>query len=76
MACELSPFASRTVTRHVARGVVGVAMVAVAIGWAGDWPILAVVALLLALVAFRGCPMCWTIGLFEVLVHRVRTVRR
>jgi len=26
----------------------------------------------LGLVALRGCPMCWTMGLFETIAHKVR----
>lgn len=47
----------------LARGGVGLALLAVA---ASTRELLVVVpALLAALIAFRGCPMCWTLGLIE-----------
>ncbi len=63
-------FASGTLLEHLARGVAGFSalVVALALGQPGNaWP-LVLLALLLggaALLAFRGCPVCWTIGLFE-----------
>lgn len=65
-------FASGTLLEHLARGVAGFSalVVALALGQPGNaWP-LVLLALLLggaALLAFRGCPVCWTIGLFETV---------
>ncbi len=65
-------FASGTLLEHLARGVAGFSalVVALALGQPGNaWP-LVLLALLLggaALFAFRGCPVCWTIGLFETV---------
>ncbi len=62
-----SSFVSASLPRHLARGALGFGLIATAItltasvGWE---------ALLLApagMVALRGCPMCWTIGLIETL---------
>lgn len=69
---ERSPFASRTVTRHLLRGAAGVALILVAFAAASSRPVLAIAAGLSALIAFRGCPMCWTIGLVETIVARTR----
>ena len=55
-------FASRSVTEHVVRGVVGLVLVVAALAYAGSNPW----ALLLAVpgvVAWRGCPTCWALGL-------------
>lgn len=55
-------FASRSVTEHVVRGVVGLVLVVAALAYAGSTPW----ALLLAvpgMVAWRGCPTCWALGL-------------
>ena len=58
-------FASKTLIEHSLRGVVGIGAlwVAVAIAETHPWGSLALGAL--ALSAFRGCPVCWTIGLVE-----------
>lgn len=69
---ELSPFASRTVTRHMARGVVGAILIAMVVGRAPNQPVLTLMAALGALVAFRGCPMCWSVGLVETVLRRHR----
>ena len=65
-------FASRTVVAHLLRGVVA----AVLIGWAltsdSSNPALAIAALALAVVAMRGCPMCWTLGLVETIGQRMK----
>ncbi len=67
-----SPIASRTVPRHLLRGAVGAALLAWAVGSASVHPILAITTSLSALVALRGCPLCWTIGLVETVIHRRR----
>ena len=61
-------FASRSVAEHLVRGIVGVAAIALATQM-GSWWALPLVAL--ALWTFRGCPVCWTIGLFETLAQAV-----
>ncbi|MET9959945.1 hypothetical protein ABZ128_12930 [Streptomyces sp. NPDC006326] len=60
-------FASATVPRHLARGAVGFGMLA---GSLALLPVTGPASLLLApigLVALRGCPMCWAIGLVETV---------
>jgi fatty acid desaturase len=71
------PFASRSLPEHLARGVVGFGAFIVAgtlAAMIGAWwtmPIaLGLVAV--ALVAFRGCPLCWTFGLFATFRNRAR----
>jgi hypothetical protein len=64
---DASRFASRSVAGHLARGAVGFGLISAGFGLA---PAIGVAALLLAaagLVALRGCPMCWTIGLLETI---------
>jgi hypothetical protein len=58
-------FASKTLIEHALRGAIGIGALwyAVAIAETHPWASLALGALVL--VAFRGCPICWTIGLFE-----------
>jgi len=58
-----SPFASTSVRRHYARGALGlIAFVAALAGAAAGAPA-AVVLLAVSVVAWRGCPTCWAIGL-------------
>ena len=65
-------FSSRTVLGHLMRGGIAVAL----IGWAllhqASDPVFAAIAVVLAVVAMRGCPMCWTIGLVEAISNRLR----
>lgn len=72
-------FASRTLTRHLLRGAIAAALLYAAISRQDSAPGWSMLAGLLALVALRGCPACWTIGLVETIcrrVHRsIRTVR-
>lgn len=68
-------FASASLAVHLRRGLVG--FVAVALAWF-SWPRIGVVALApaaIGVVALRGCPTCWTIGLVQT-VARGRLERR
>ena len=62
-------FASSSISRHLARGVVGFGLLG------GSFALIQVagfVSFLLAplgLVALRGCPMCWTMGLIETIAR-------
>ncbi|MEU0662224.1 hypothetical protein ABZ523_24430 [Streptomyces lavendulocolor] len=60
-------FASASVPRHLARGAVGFGGLA---GSVALLPVVGPVALLLlplGVLALRGCPMCWTIGLVQTV---------
>jgi hypothetical protein len=67
-------FGSRTIWGHLLKGLLGFAFLAVvllyapALGW---WTLVPAAA---ALACFRGCPMCWTVGLVETVLH-LRTAR-
>ncbi|MEH2566951.1 hypothetical protein [Bradyrhizobium sp. AZCC 2289] len=65
-------FASNTLFEHSLRGFVGIGALwyAVTIAAIHPWGSLALGAL--ALLAFRGCPMCWTVGLVETASQRRR----
>jgi hypothetical protein len=65
----VSFFASKTLAGHLLRGATAVAFVAIAFETNVSAPIVAFLAALGALVALRGCPMCWTLGLIETLAH-------
>lgn len=70
-----SLFASQSLFGHLLRGGVAFALLYVAIRQQHEHPVLAVLAGLGALVALRGCPMCWTIGLVETLGDSLRRLR-
>ncbi|MCW7539392.1 hypothetical protein OOT46_16225 [Aquabacterium sp. A7-Y] len=63
-------FASRSLFAHLSRGAVAIVLLAWAIDHQTSHPLLSLSAGIAALVAFRGCPVCWTIGLAETWVQR------
>jgi len=63
-------FATRTLVGHLARGGAAFALLGLAIREQHAHPWFALSAGLLALVAMRGCPVCWTIGLVETVRQR------
>ena len=63
-------FATQTLAGHLIRGAVAFALLYFAIGQQHLHPVASVGAGLLALVAMRGCPICWTIGLVETIRQR------
>ena len=65
-------FASRTITVHLARGAAGVGAIAGAVAMSGSYPLVWLIALPVALVAFRGCPICWAAGFVETVAAKVR----
>ena len=70
-------FASSTLIGHVLRGLIGLGAIVTAI-LIGRQPgavalILSLSLALISLVALRGCPVCWTIGLIETI--RARRLR-
>lgn len=68
-------FASRSVAVHVLRGAIAATLVAWAWLHQSSDPAFAVGAGILALVAMRGCPACWTIGLIETVAERISARR-
>ena len=68
-------FASESVTGHLLRGAAGILLLA----WAlrhQEQTGLSIAAAIGALVVFRGCPVCWTIGLFESVAQKLRRTRK
>ncbi|MGW0753326.1 hypothetical protein [Streptomyces sp. NPDC002587] len=60
-------FASRSLPRHLARGALGFGLI---IGSIALVPVAGPATLLaapLALIAFRGCPTCWMVGLAQTI---------
>jgi hypothetical protein len=68
-------FASKTVAVHVARGVIAAALLTWAVVHQSSDTAFAVAAGVAAVVAMRGCPLCWALGLFETIGEPMR-VRR
>ena len=68
-------FATQTLTGHVIRGAVAFALLYFAIEQQRLHPVASLLAGLLALVAMRGCPVCWTIGLVETIRQRYGATR-
>lgn len=62
-------FASGSVLEHVLRGLLGLVLVVGGLALASHtaWALLAVP---LGVVAWRGCPTCWTLGLLATLARR------
>jgi hypothetical protein len=60
-------FASKSVTRHVVRGVLGFGAIIAAFALIPvfGWPSLVLVPL--GMLALRGCPVCWILGLIETV---------
>jgi hypothetical protein len=63
----VTPFAGKSLTRHLTRGAVGFGLI---VGGIALEPVTGPLSLLgapLGLAALRGCPMCWTIGLVQTV---------
>ncbi len=65
-------FASKGLAEHLARGAIGIGAFVCSGVLATTHPVLSLLALPVALIALRGCPMCWTIGLVQTIVAKVR----
>jgi hypothetical protein len=68
-----SPLASSSVHRHVLRGMVGLLAVLAAILLFGVLGPVSLVFLSVAVVAWRGCPTCWAVGMMGTLSDRRAT---
>jgi hypothetical protein len=65
-------FASASLSAHLIRGAVAFAALAWALAHQATAPFLALGAGVVALFAFRGCPVCWSVGLVETLRQKFR----
>ena len=67
-------FASKSLVEHALRGVIGLSAISAAIVIGRETGVTALIASLalaaVALVSFRGCPVCWTIGMVETARSR------
>ena len=64
-------FASESVLGHLLRGVIATSLLVWAIRHQSE-PMLSLGAGVAALIVFRGCPICWTVGLVETVLQRMR----
>jgi hypothetical protein len=64
-------FASESLLGHLIRGGVAIGLLVWAIRHQSQ-PALSLTAALVALIAFRGCPICWTVGLVETVTQKFR----
>ena len=62
-------FASKSITVHLLRGAAGFSALGFALALQNAWSALLVG---LALVALRGCPTCWTLGLIATVSAKLR----
>ena len=63
-------FASATIAAHLRRGILGFGLLAVGVFL---WPrvgLLALAPAAVGVVALRGCPTCWTIGLVQTVTRQ------
>jgi hypothetical protein len=67
---QRSPLASGSVAEHVLRGAVGVLAAAVAIVLIAVVGPVSLLLLGVTVIAWRGCPTCWAVGLFGTLADR------
>jgi hypothetical protein len=65
-------FASNTLLEHGLRGLVGLGTLWCAASIAATYPLGSLALGVVALLAFRGCPICWAIGLIETTSRRWR----
>jgi hypothetical protein len=65
-------FASKTLTEHLARGAIGIGATTCAAIHAGESLAYPFVLLPIALLALRGCPMCWLVGLAQTIAAKLR----
>ncbi len=65
-------FASRSLTEHLFRGALGIGALIASVLLAPRSPIASLALVPVALVAFRGCPLCWTLGLAQTVLATLR----
>lgn len=58
-------FASKSLTRHLTRGAIGFGLIIGSIALVPYAGPISLLAAPLGLIAFRGCPTCWMIGLAQ-----------
>jgi hypothetical protein len=69
-------FASSNLVEHLARGVVGICALNYALSISEQHPVYSLALAGVSLLAFRGCPTCWTIGLVETTYRQFKRALR
>jgi len=64
-------FASESLIGHLLRGVIGILLIILAFELQAQ-SVLSFVSAIGALLAFRGCPVCWTFGLVESVMQKIK----
>ena len=64
-------FASKSIAAHLLRGLFGLGALGGAMALPSQHPVVALSLFVFGLVALRGCPLCWTMGLFETVRARL-----
>jgi hypothetical protein len=62
-------FKSGRVVGHIVRGVLGFGLLLIGLLYSQVLGLWTLVPLAGALVCFRGCPLCWIVGLVEIILH-------
>jgi hypothetical protein len=65
-------FASNSVVEHLARGVVGICALSYSISISAQHSVYSLALAGVSLLAFRGCPTCWTIGFVETTYRQFK----
>ncbi|MEU4796418.1 hypothetical protein [Streptomyces sp. NPDC023327] len=60
-------FASKSLPEHIARGVVGFASLVASVALIPVVGLVSLALLPLGLLALRGCPTCWAVGLTQTI---------
>jgi hypothetical protein len=60
-------FASKSVARHVTRGVIGFGAIVAAFALLPAFGLWSLLLAPVGLLALRGCPVCWILGLIETV---------
>ena len=68
-------FASKSLARHLLRGVIGFAALVAGLTLGTGGTPAALALLVVTPIAWRGCPTCWTVGLLATLARGNTTAR-
>lgn len=61
---------TRPLAIHLLRGLTGFLMIAAALWLSHSLPVIALLLGAGSLIAFRGCPTCWIMGLFGMIARQ------
>jgi hypothetical protein len=64
---ESSPLASGSLRAHIARGAAGFGAAALSVALLSALGPISLLLLLFSVLAWRGCPTCWTVGLIGTI---------